>query len=358
MKAEIPNRKAKKNRRRIRKVTGRFSEGPKVINQNIFNPLSRSLRDFRSGKDSKTTGRSGAYGSVIKMFEAKTKDDETPFAIKMMDLVYTEEYEKELQAFKLLKGRVNIMPLIMAFTDHDAIKRCLVMPYHRWNLHEALKNRCLTEAKNWEETIIRQVIRGVASIQAVGLIHRDLKPKNIMLTEFNRVLITDFGTAVKFRKDQKFSILCGTPPYRAPEMIHKKLKGGYGHEVDWWSVGFIIHEVLTNHVPYDTELYSIQEYERMSALLDPVLGANLSRERARFILRFLNKNPKERLGAKGLEEITEDPYFIEIQERTDPYHGAARYEREKVIRRAEIGWEKAKEKAKETAKEEELRKTN
>ncbi len=103
------------------------------------------------------------------------------------------------------------------------------------------------------QAILRQMVAGLAAIHAAGIVHRDIKPNNIMLDGTGqkvRLYITDFGLARAYATE---SILAGkempsgTPPYLAPELK----KGGHApsQATDLYAFGVVMHEVFTGQKP-------------------------------------------------------------------------------------------------------------
>jgi calcium-dependent protein kinase len=83
------------------------------------------------------------------------------------------------------------------------------------------------------------------------LVHRDIKPENIVFcnkTEL-KIKLIDFGTAQKFRPNQFMIQPYGTPYYMAPEVI----KACYTEKCDIWSIGVILHILLTNESPFEAD---------------------------------------------------------------------------------------------------------
>jgi serine/threonine-protein kinase len=102
--------------------------------------------------------------------------------------------------------------------------------------------------------IVSQICDGLQYLHAQGVVHRDLKPQNIMLCSDGSLRIMDFGIA-KAAASRRitfggFSPTMGTPDYMAPEQV----KGQRGDErTDIYSLGAILYEMLTGRVPFEGE---------------------------------------------------------------------------------------------------------
>ena len=93
-------------------------------------------------------------------------------------------------------------------------------------------------------------------MQKHRIIHRDLKLKNLFLSEDMVIKIGDFGLATKLDyAGQKKYAVCGTPNYIAPEFLESKRS--YSSEVDIWSLGVIIYFMLYGRYPFESD--SVQE---------------------------------------------------------------------------------------------------
>ncbi|XP_053422295.1 serine/threonine-protein kinase 32A isoform X2 [Nycticebus coucang] len=81
-------------------------------------------------------------------------------------------------------------------------------------------------------------------LQSQRVIHRDMKPDNILLDEHGHVHITDFNIAAVLPREMHITTVAGTKPYMAPEMFNSRKEGGYSFAVDWWSLGVTAYELL------------------------------------------------------------------------------------------------------------------
>jgi serine/threonine protein kinase len=99
----------------------------------------------------------------------------------------------------------------------------------------------------------------------------------------------------------------GTPDYIAPEVFGQS---GYSQEVDWWSVGVILFEMIVGYPPFFSENPSetCQKIVKWKQYFSIPLDANLSLE-AENLIRKLVTSPDQRLGFNGAEEIKRHPFF-------------------------------------------------
>ena len=91
---------------------------------------------------------------------------------------------------------------------------------------------------------VASIVLALAFLHTKGIIHRDLKPENVLLSRQGYVLLTDFGLATESERPRT---VCGTNEYMAPEMLTRK---GYSKQVDYWSLGCLVHEMITGRPPF------------------------------------------------------------------------------------------------------------
>ena len=178
--------------------------------------------------------------------------------------------------FKQIKSEVEILseldhPNIVKYfgTFEDDYYIHIVMDYLKGD--DLYKIISVKEYTGFDEKdmsiIIYHLLKALIFIHSKNIIHRDIKPENILFSnkkDFSSLKLIDFGLATNSLKDQKS---VGTPYYMSPEII----KGNFSTKTDIWSVGVLIHLMLTGKFPFDVpkggNLFDIIEKNEFSTKL-------------------------------------------------------------------------------------------
>ncbi len=142
---------------------------------------------------------------------------------------------------------------------------------------------------------LRQIASGLAAVHAQGVLHRDLKPGNIMLRKDGSIALIDFGLAKKARLEGEITDkgeIFGTPYYMSPEQGHGN---GVDERSDIYSLGVIFYEMLTGQKPYKADTAMGIIYLHATARI-PLLPTRFSRYQA-LLNMMLAKAPADRLQA-------------------------------------------------------------
>ena len=99
--------------------------------------------------------------------------------------------------------------------------------------------------------IVLPAAEGLSVVHRAGLVHRDIKPDNIMLTPVHRVVLMDFGLVLPEFDVNGQQRVAGSPPYMAPEALLNTAEPGSGHLVDIFGLGVVSYELLTGTRPYE-----------------------------------------------------------------------------------------------------------
>lgn len=154
-------------------------------------------------------------------------------------------------------------------------------------------------------TIGRAVAGALDYAHDQGVIHRDVKPSNVLVSARGRVLLTDFGLALTVDAGSQGEIL-GTPHYVAPEQARSSADAV--PQSDLYSLGIILYEMLTGSVPFDDPSPATLLLRHMTESPSPPRQLNpaLNTETEAVLLKALRKSPAERYqtGAALLEALT------------------------------------------------------
>ncbi|ELU18286.1 hypothetical protein CAPTEDRAFT_90577 [Capitella teleta] len=97
--------------------------------------------------------------------------------------------------------------------------------------------------------IFKQVVDGVEYLHNNGIVHRDLKAENVLLTDPFVAKVADFGLARHFDGDQMLETMCGSAAYAAPEVLTGR--GYFGPPCDVWSLGVVLFVTVCHSMPFD-----------------------------------------------------------------------------------------------------------
>lgn len=144
-----------------------------------------------------------------------------------------------------------------------------------------------------------------------GIIYRDLKLDNIMLTTEGHIKLADYGLCKEHMWYGKTTrTFCGTPELMAPEIISGEQV--YDKAVDWWAFGVLLYQMILTKTPFKGD----DEEEVFNAILtdEPLYPISMSKEAVDIIQKLLTRDPRLRLGSseRDAEEIMEHPYFADV----------------------------------------------
>ena len=147
-------------------------------------------------------------------------------------------------------------------------------------------------------------------IHKQGIVHRDVKPDNVLLDSEGHVHLADFNVASDIVPGKPLTSKSGTLAYLAPEVYGGK---GYYSEVDWWSLGVLFYECIYNKRPFEANHHDALAQAIVKADPPfPVTSPPVSMPCLHAISSLLEKNKHLRIGAAGFETFTDNPFFREI----------------------------------------------
>ncbi|KAI4341850.1 hypothetical protein MLD38_026524 [Melastoma candidum] len=263
----------------------------------------RILGDYLAGKQI-------GSGSFSVVWHARHRVHGTEVAIKE---IATGKLNKKLQ--ESLISEIHILKKINhpnIIRLHDIIevpgKIHLVLEYCKGGDLSMYINRHGRVPEEIAKHFMQQLAMGLKVLRDNNLIHRDLKPQNLLLStsEDRSILkIADFGFARSLQPKGLAETLCGSPLYMAPEIMQLQK---YDAKADLWSVGAILYQLVTGRTPFNgnNQIQLLQNIVKSNELQFPPNLKDLSSDCKDLCQKLLRRNPVERL---TFEEFFNHPFF-------------------------------------------------
>ncbi|XP_057387565.1 serine/threonine-protein kinase 32C isoform X2 [Balaenoptera acutorostrata] len=206
-------------------------------------------------------------GSFGKVCIVQKRDTEKMYAMKYMNKQQCIERDEVRNVFRELEilqeiEHIFLVNLWYSFQDEEDMFMVVdLLPGGDLRYH-------LQQNVQFSEDTVRLYVCEMALaldyLRSQHIIHRDVKPDNILLDERGHAHLTDFNIATIIKDGERATALAGTKPYMAPEIFQSFVSGGTGYsfEVDWWSVGVMAYELLRGW------LLTVSPRHRVSSLRD------------------------------------------------------------------------------------------
>ena len=248
-------------------------------------------------------------GGMGKVYKAYDSDLDRTVALKLVRPELAKDANSLLR-FKqelLLASRISHRNILRIHDLGDVygVKFISMAFVQGMDLHESIAQRGrlpLERAVN----IAKQLAGALAAAHAEGVVHRDLKPRNVLIDVDDHIYVSDFGLAKSLDSTDKTGMtrvgeVLGTPRYMSPEQAESK---NADNRSDIYSLGIIIYEMLTGEVPFNGEsslqvmFQHVQQQPKDPRLLNPDIPEYLGT----IILKCLEKDPAARYqSARGTD---------------------------------------------------------
>jgi serine/threonine protein kinase len=262
-------------------------------------------------------GRGGMSG----VFSALDLVHERTVAIKIlapqlaMEKMYKERFKREAKVLYGLE-HPNIVP-ILDYGEAEGIYYIVMPLMEVGTLSDRLKKGALSVREG--ARILGQIASALQFAHDAGVVHRDVKPSNILIDEESNAWLSDFGFA--YITDASMSLtgsaLIGTPAYISPEQING---GPITHQADQYSLGVVLYQLCTGSLPYDAETpLAIVLKHAVEPLPRPrSVNPNLPDAVEAVLIKALAKDPAQRFDS--IEEFSQ-AFRHALNQALDPVSG-------------------------------------
>lgn len=273
-------------------------------------PLNGVLLEDRYRVDAKIA--TGGMSTVYRGLDVRL---DRPVALKVMDARYAGDsqfltrFQREARAVARLKD-----PGLVAVYDQglDGSHPFLVMELiEGGTLRELLRERG-PMPPHAAAAVLRPVLGGLATAHRAGLVHRDVKPENVLISDDGEVKLVDFGLvrAVAEAGITSTSVILGTAAYLSPEQVST---GAADARSDVYAVGVLAYELITGATPFTGDNPLTVAYQRMDHDVPPPSAAisGVPPQFDEFIARATARNPEARFADAA--EMAEDLDAIAVE---------------------------------------------
>ena len=238
----------------------------------------------------------GGMATVYKAYDAST---DRYVAVKVLpqhysqDPMFVERFRREAKAIAKLE-HINILP-VHAYGEEDGTAYMVMRYLETGTLTELLKQRSLSLEE--ASRLLSQMAGALDHAHRNGIIHRDVKPSNVLIDAEGNAFLTDFGIAKIVGATLQLTgtgAAIGTPQYMSPEQCRgvKDLTSAS----DIYSLGIVLYLMLTGRVPFDAETPLAVIHQHLNEPLPPPRSVrpDLPEDVERVILKALAKQPEQR----------------------------------------------------------------
>jgi len=230
----------------------------------------------------------GSFGEVWKV-KTLLNDPPNVFVAKIpISKKLNPKIEKEARILRMLAGH-DAVPEV-----HEVItvmkKSVLIQEYVEGKVLQDVIERELED--NEVESVVIQLVDVVAHAHNLGIIHRDIKPGNVMVKPDGTIKLLDFGAAKELRETSISDTVTGSRPYMAPEQIMGKSQ----RRSDVWALGVVMYVLYTGTFPFYHEVEKVLMDMILEVPPDPPskYREDIDPEIERIILKCLEKSPEKR----------------------------------------------------------------
>jgi len=305
------------------RVQGKLKKGPGATGEGNGTPAAPGAVEKVGIDDFELMSVIGK-GSFGRVIQVRKKDTGKIYAMKVLNkktIIERNELEHTKAEKSILQKLCHPFLVNLNYSFQTSDKLYFIMDFINGGelFYHLQKDKKFSEER--ARFYCAEIVLGLEYLHNSGVLYRDLKPENLLLTEDGHICMTDFGISKEglASDNDRTATFCGTPEYLAPEVLEGN---GYGKAIDWWSFGTLMYEMLTGLPPFYSQDVQQMYQKIMTAKL--TIPKNVSDEAKSLLEQLLVRDPEQRLTDPKL--IKKHPFFhsidwkkLEQKEVTPPY---------------------------------------
>jgi serine/threonine protein kinase len=250
-------------------------------------------------------GRTG-QGSMSKVWRARDRNIGRVVCLKLLDKTKTAAFEARFTGLERpTEGAICVglrhKNIVQTYEYGESMQG---EPFLAMELIDGMGLNFLIETKSAQLEghridFLVQIADGLEYLHQQGYLHRDICPRNIMVTREGVVKIIDFGLTIPYRPEFcKPGNRTGTPNYLAPEIIRRVATD---HRVDMFALGVTAYEVFTGQLPWEktASLQTLLSHLNSPGKDPKEARPDLDRPTVKFLLKAIERDPRERFQTPG-----------------------------------------------------------
>lgn len=252
-------------------------------------------------------------GAFSRIYRAEDTLHDRDVAIKVIRKKKITKIRPQIELEMELLQKLDHPNIITCYGVYeDSTKLYIVMEYcSKGDLSELIKVSLMNESE--VKKLFLNIVSALKYLHEKEIMHRDVKPKNILVADNDTLKITDFGFAKYIHHDLSQTI-CGSPLYMAPELLNST---PYSSNSDLWSVGIVLYEMIAGEPPYFAK--NIEDLRKnindlsQFAMFDKL---DISYSCKQLLFQLLDINQSSRLSWEEFfthEWLTDDPHTTHSQ---------------------------------------------
>lgn len=244
----------------------------------------------------------GGFSSCWLLWSASADQENSFVALKVIDRGNISKTKRDCVKRELAihakLTHVNIVEFYR-YAIHQEIV-FIFMEYCRGgSLAQRIRQRTLSDSEL--VAVTRQLVSALDYLHSQSILHRDVKPGNVLIaeTEPMQIKLADFGLSIRLKSNEMPKVSCGTPYYFSPEMVAGH---AYGYPADIWSLGILLYACFVGKVPFFEENIDRPEILKRISSQPIRFPKTMNRNLRDFLSQVLYRDPEKRAPLSELKK--------------------------------------------------------